>query len=166
MDEKTEIPFPKLEGIEKSGSELKIISPAYAGDESELTSILQYVYQSIVLKKDGFTSEGKILEGIALDEMRHFELLGSMIYRLGEYPVFTYLPPHPINYFSTRSVTYSKTLKKMIMDDMIAEQYAIDGYSKMLYKLKDENVSAVIQRIRMDELRHLHMLKEIANDLE
>ena len=165
MEESIKIPYPTLDGIKPNADELKIISPAYAGDESELTAILQYTYQSIVLEKEGLIKESKMLEKISREDMRHLDLLGGMICRLGEYPIFTYLPPHPINYFSTRSVDYSKTLKKMLLDDMIAEQYAIDGYSKMLYKLKDENVSAVIQRIRMDEVAHLTELKKVAESL-
>ncbi len=163
MDEK--IPFPKLDGIEKNERDLKIISPAYAGDESELTAILQYTYQYINLEEEGLEEEAKLLKGISMDEMKHFATLGRLIAKLGAKPVFSYFPPYPIRFFTTRSVSYSLSPKKMLADSIVGEQYAIDGYSRMIAKLSDEKVRAVIARIRMDEMEHLKVLKEISNRL-
>ena len=53
----------------------------------------------------------------------------------------------------------------MILDDIQAEQYAIDSYGKMLCRLKDERIAAVIQRIRMDEEKHLAEFKRILKEL-
>ena len=163
MDEK--IPFPTLDGIEKNERDLKIISPAYAGDESELTAVLQYTYQYIRLEEIGLLEQANLLKGISMDEMKHMQTLGRTICKLGAEPVFTYFPPYPIRFFTARSVSYSLSPKKMLADSIVGEQYAIDGYSRMLAKLTDEKVRAVIARIRLDEMEHLKSLQEIANCL-
>ncbi len=165
MEDEKNVPYPSLDGIEEDCASLKIISPAYAGDESELCAILQYSYQAILLKKQGFEKYAKSIEKISFEEMRHMKLLGETICRLGEAPIYTYLPPHTINYFSARSVSYSKTPQKMILDDIIGEQYAIEKYSKMIACLKNERVATVIQRIRMDEMEHLKILKQIMREI-
>ncbi len=160
-----EIPYPGTEGIGEDCVSLKIISPAYAGGEGELTAVLQYVYQGILLENAGLAEYAGILRHIAEDEMRHLQMLGEMICRLGAPPVYSYLPPYPINYYSARCVSYSRTPQKMILDDIQAEQYAIDGYTKMLGRLRNERVEAVIQRIRMDEEKHLSEFKRILREL-
>ena len=98
-----------------------------------------------------------------MDEMEHIQMLGRLISKLGAKPVFSYFPPYPIRFFTARSVSYSTSPKKMIADSIVGEQYAIDGYSRMIAKLSDEKVRAVIARIRMDEIEHLKTLQGIAN---
>lgn len=159
------IPYPDLEGIGEDEKALKIISPAYAGDESELTAILQYAYQSVSLQETGREDMASKLKTIAMDEMRHAEILGRLIVRLGTRPVFSYFPPYPIRFFTARSVRYATTLKKMLSDSIEGEQYAVDGYSRMLARLTDEKIRAVITRIRADELAHLEMLKKAAEEI-
>lgn len=161
----SDIAYPSLDGIEEDTAALKIISPAYAGDEGELTAVLQYVYQHILFDNMGCKDYANILIKIAVTEMKHLEILGSLILKLGAAPVYSYLPPYPINYYSARSVSYSKNPQKMILDDIAAEQYAIDTYTKMLCRIKNERIAAVIQRIRMDEEKHLATFKCILKEL-
>ena len=160
-----EIPYPGLEGIGEDPAALKIIAPAYAGGEGELTAVLQYIYQHIIFENSGYPEYADTLLKISLEEMKHLGILGSLICKLGAPPVYSYLPPYPINYYCARSVSYSKTPQKMILDDIQAEQYAIDSYGKMLCRLKDERIAAVIQRIRMDEEKHLAEFKRVLKEL-
>lgn len=157
--------YPGLEGIGEDAAALKIVSSAYAGDEGELKAVLQYVYQHILFENMGFGEYAEILRGIAVEEMKHLEILGRLILKLGAPPVYSYLPPYPINYFSARAVSYSRNPQKMILDDIAAEQYAIDSYTKMLRLLKNEQAAAVVQRIRMDEEAHLSAFKCIFEKL-
>ena len=151
--------------IEEDAAALKIVSPAYAGDEGELCAVLQYIYQHILFDNMGCKDYANILLKIAITEMKHLEILGKLILKLGAAPVYSYLPPYPINYFSARTVSYSKNPQKMILDDIAAEQYAIDTYTKILCRVKNEQVAAVIQRIRMDEEEHLSTFKCIFKEM-
>ena len=160
-----DIAYPALDGIEEDAAALKIVSPAYAGDEGELCAVLQYIYQHILFDNMGCKDYANILLKIDITEMKHLEILGKLILKLGAAPVYSYLPPYPINYFSARTVSYSKNPQKMILDDIAAEQYAIDTYTKILCRVKNEQVAAVIQRIRMDEEEHLSTFKCIFKEM-
>ncbi len=160
-----DIPYPSLEGIRENAAALKIISPAYAGDEGELTAVLQYIYQHILFDNMGCKDYASTLIKVAITEMKHLEILGSLILKLGAAPVYSYLPPYPINYYSARAVSYSKSPQKMILDDIASEQYAIDAYTKILCRVKDEQIAAVIERIRMDEEEHLAAFKCILKEM-
>lgn len=89
---------------------LRALSPAYAGRNGELTAILQYVYQSILLDGCGKGDQAKVLLGIAVDEMEHLEKIGGLLVGLGVPPVFTACPPYPVAYYSASNVDYSRPL--------------------------------------------------------
>ena len=95
-----DVPYPSLDGIGEDLRTLRIISPAYAGREGELTAVLQYVYQAIYLGATGEEKSAKTLMSIAVAEMHHIELLGTLITKLGAPPVFASCPPYPVGFYS------------------------------------------------------------------
>ena len=74
MQIKAEKEYPSLDGITEDYKTLRVISPAYAGGRGELTAVLQYVYQSILLERFGKKEMGKTVLSIAINEMHHLEL--------------------------------------------------------------------------------------------
>ena len=159
------LPYPPLDCIREDCRALRIISPAYAGKEGELTAILQYVYQSILLGACGRAREAKLLSEIAAAEMRHLQILGTLITKLGAPPVFTACPPCPVSYYSAACVNYTRELGCMIAADIASERTAIAEYSRMLCELKNPAVAAVIERIREDERLHLCALEQLKSEL-
>ena len=144
---------------------LRALSPAYAGRCGELTAILQYVFQSILLGGCGKKEEAKTLMKIAVDEMRHLEKIGTLLVRLGVPPVFTACPPYPVAYYSASNVDYSRPLPQMLAADIRGEREAIACYTRILDAVENPEVRAVIEEIRADEERHLAILKEMRSAL-
>lgn len=150
-----------MEGIGENSCMLRALSPAYAGREGEMTAILQYVYQAILLGACGEQNASETLLSIAVTEMHHLEILGTLICKLGAPPVFTSCPPYPVGYYSASCVNYVKSPAAMIQADLCGERQAVEGYRKILCKLSDERVSAVIERIIEDELVHIQALERL-----
>ena len=134
---------------------VRALSPAYAGREGELTAMLQYVYQAVMLEGCGRAEEAKIILKIAVEEMRHLEKLASILVSLGVPPVFTACPPYPVAYYSAANVDYVKPLPQMLEADIRAEKGAIAGYKRILRVVSDEKICAAIKEILADEERHL-----------
>lgn len=156
---KVDLPYPSLDNIKPDGISAKIISPAYSGQESELTAVMQYMYHHFYFEDiDEEIASGLIK--ISLAEMEHFEILGKLLLKLGVDPVYTWCPPLKWNFYNTSGVSYTKTPQKMLMDDITGELLAIKEYEKMLSCLRSEEVSAVISRIILDEQLHVKILKE------
>lgn len=166
MEKQTKkILYPNMDEIGENEGILKIVSPAYAGDESELTATLQYAYQQIVSEEQGLIEAAREIGLLAADEWKHLQTLGRLIARLGAKPSFCYLPPYPIRYFSARSVCYSIEPKKMLSSSLIGEEYAVESYSRMLCKIDDEKVRAVLARIRSDEIEHVKRIEKLLKEL-
>ncbi|MBD5632487.1 MAG: hypothetical protein HDP34_04590 [Clostridia bacterium] len=159
-------PYPTTEGICPDAYSLRIISPAYASSESELNAILQYIYHSFFFEKQGYEDIANTLTGIAIAEMRHLDLLGATILALGAAPVYARYPATGFNFYSTKYVSYSCTLKNMLEDDIRGERHAISAYENMIKCLKNAQVKAIITRILDDEKLHLAKLEEILKDFK
>lgn len=160
-----DLPYPDIDDIKEDKLTARIISPAYAQQKSEMTAVLQYSYQYIVLEKQGYKDFADTIEEISIAEMLHLEILGKMLIKLGVNPIYTAYPPARFNYYNTSYVTYSTCVEKILLDDIRAEQNAIRDYKNMLTKLNNDKVSAVISRIILDEELHLAKFKEMYNVL-
>lgn len=156
--------YPTTEGITPDALSLRIISPAYASQYSELNAILQYIYHSFYFEKKGYKDIADTLVGIAIAEMYHLDLLGTTILALGAAPVYTQFPPNCFNFYSAKFVSYSCTLKNMLEDDIRGERYAINSYTKMLACLKNERVKEIVSRILEDEKLHLSTLESVLSE--
>ena len=144
---------------------LRIVSPAYAGRDGELTAVLQYVYQAISLGESGMGELSADLYRIAYDEMHHLQVLGTLITKLGAPPVFTACPPYPVSYYSASCVCYVRGAREMIAADIRAEQCAIASYCRILEQLQNPAVSEVISALLEEEQRHLKLLEDWAQRL-
>lgn len=159
-------PFPTTDGICPDAYSLAVISPAYASSTGELNAILQYLYHYFNFEQQGLKEYAETLESIAIAEMLHLKLLGETIAALGAQPIYCQYPPTAYNFYSTKFVSYSRNLINMIEDDIMDEKHAICQYSKMLTRLKNEQVKKIVSRILEDEKLHLATLKEILNKLK
>lgn len=164
MELKVDAPYPSLDGIREDCRTLRQVAPAYAGRQSELTAILQYVYQSVFLGACGQEKESGILLSIAINEMHHLEILGTIITKLGAPPVLSACPPYPVGFYSASNVNYTKSLRSMLCADIAGEETAIDGYSHILCSVKGP-VFEAIARIVEDEKLHLQTLSELLEKL-
>ncbi len=160
------IVFPTTDGICPDAYSLAVISPAYASSTGELNAILQYIYHSLIFIKHGMNEYADALESIAVAEMIHLKLLGKTITALGAQPIFCQNPPTAYNFYSAKFVSYSRELVNMVEDDIMGEKHAICQYTRMLSRLKNEQVKAIISRILEDEKLHLEKLKEILHELK
>lgn len=159
-------PFPTTDGICPDAYSLAVISPAYASSTGELNAILQYLYHFFNFNKHGLEEYAETLESIAIAEMLHLKLLGETIMALGAQPIYCQNPPTAYNFYSTKFVSYSRNLVNMIEDDIMGEKHTICQYTKMLKRLKNEQVKAIVSRIMEDEKLHLKALTEILDGLK
>lgn len=161
----TDKPYPTVEGICPDCRTLRIISPAYATSTGELNAILQYNYHAINFERKGLTEYAEVIDSIAVAEMIHLKLLGNTIYALGAQPVYTSCPPAGFNFYSAKFVSYSRSLKNMLEDDILAERHAVMSYANMLDRLRNDKVKEIIARILEDEKLHLKTFCDLLDKL-
>ena len=155
--------YPTIENVKEDKKTAYALSGVYSGTHGELSAILQYFYHFLHFKRLNDNNSAQIIMSIALAEMHHLEILGLLIMRLGLDPVFCSANTFCAEYYSAKNIRYSKTPKKMLLDDITAESIAITEYEKLIKDIENEEVGAVLTRIILDEQLHMQALKECFN---
>ena len=158
---KVDLPYPNIDNLTTDRRTAYVISPAYAGNNGELTAILQYAYQENYFIKDGALEIAKTIEEISICEMFHLKLLASTLLKLGAPPVYTTTAFNKYAHYSTASVSYVTKPKQMLLDNISGEMQAIADYTEIINNVDNETVKEVIMRIKLDEELHLSTLKNL-----
>lgn len=160
-----DLPYPDLDGLTQDRKNARIIMPAYADAESELTAVLQYIYHSHWFDACGNSQYATVLEEIAIAEMKHLDMLGTALIKMGVDPIYVKRPPDKCDYYSTCRVDRSTQPTAMLAADITAETDAIRAYEQMLCEITNPTLSALVSRILLDERLHLQKLKEMYCEL-
>ncbi len=154
---KVDLEYPEVEIDSVSMSDCRCLMEDYGGAESELTAILTYIYQAYTLNEmEQYKELYDTLEGIAITEMHHHELLGETIVKLGGTPVMG----GNQKFWNGSMVNYCKDIINMINIDIKAENIAIENYKKTMRCVQNYSIRELIERIIMDEELHILALEE------
>ena len=151
-------PYPSAEIPTKNEEIANMLLSAFAdGGNAELTAITQYQNHSDTISEKELSD---MIFCISLVEMRHLDLVGTMIESLGG-DLRYWRPNHA--YWSGGEVDYGKSTCEKISLDIKEEQEALSGYEELLRSIcridgpGAEQVIRVIRRIMEDEMFHLEL---------
>lgn len=154
-------PYPKIK-VEKESLEIaNILSHLYASNESELTAILQYSYETFLIKDEQIR---KILKDIAEVEMYHLAILGKTIALLGSSPIFAEKSFCGPTYWNGDFIYYDKDIKTILEINIESEKNNIRNYQMVLNVIDDIYIQENIKRILEDEYLHLEIFMKMRNE--
>ena len=165
---KVDLPYPPLDCVKLNVHDCKLVMQDYAGIVSEISATTQYFYHHLYAKKDGYDEIGETLMGLGIVEMHHLDILGQLIIKLGGDPKLLSLSTcncNHVTWWCGDFIDYSKTLPKIILEDISAEKASIKAYSRHANMVNQECVSAIFKRIILDEELHIEILCNILNTL-
>ena len=141
MKVKLDIPYPKVKVEEKNPYYADLLSEDYAGRTSETTATLLYSYQHFNTF-DSNEEFSKIIEEIAIVEMKHLEMLGKTIKLLGREPIYKTCEASRGDcvMWSASNIDYSTRLKEMLEVDIREESKAIKIYESHKKLIKDKYI--------------------------
>lgn len=157
------LPYPPIMVERPNLQTAKLLSFDLGSQKSELTSVTQYVYHSWQLDEEQ-KETAQLLLDISKVEMHHMEILGRLIILLGGNPTYSAVVGNRRIVWNGNMVTYSRMMVRMLQDDMMLEQAAIDTYQRQLRVITDKCVAANIERIIQDEEVHMKLFKQLLDD--
>lgn len=160
FDCKLDIPYPKLKVEKENKDYAYLLLEDYAGINSELSSITQYSYQNF----NEFVSNKNLsnsLKDIAIVEMHHLAILGKLIKLLGVNPIYK-----TNEYWHSKNICYTVNIKEMLLSDVDLEEKAIINYQKHLKLIDDKYIKAILERIILDEEKHLECFYYYLNKID
>lgn len=137
-----------------------ILLKDYAGEVSEFTAIALYIYQDFV-SENRYKDYAKLVESIAIVEMKHLELIGETILLEGIKPMYVDGVYPSGRLWTPMYVNYNTNILDMLCADIDSEKKAIANYNYHLVIIKDKYIRKLIERIILDEELHLKLFKEM-----
>ncbi|OGO78560.1 MAG: hypothetical protein A2Y23_13295 [Clostridiales bacterium GWB2_37_7] len=150
---KADQPYPETEVEGQNLRYAKLLMDAYSdGEKAEMTAITQYMHHHLTIQNKEIAN---VELCIALIEMKHLEMLGDLIKKLGGNPKYRNSNK---SWWDGGQVAYGDTTEFKLKLDIEAEKAAIEGYKTLISEIKDKHVITALQRILDDEIVHLNIL--------
>lgn len=153
--------YPKLGRIKHNDYYLGIVQNLFCSKESELTSFLQFTYQSNILLPFG-SEYARLFGTMAAEDNFHAELLSETIISLGGDPVFC---DNQGRWFGGRWIDYVKDIKQMLILDIELKEKMIIDYKTAISKIDDMAIKQMLNSILKDEERSCLKLKQVFKDI-
>ena len=147
-------PYPEIKVVKPNLQYAEILMDDYAGVVSEFSAISQYLYHHYFFNEID-KELGETLQGIAIIEMMHMNMLAETIRKLGGSPVIRGSNSTYGNYWNGSYVRYGTLLCEQLKSDIDIEYEAIKAYRNHISIICDGHVQAILQRIILDEKAHI-----------
>lgn len=154
-------PYPEIVGATFSPETIAILRNLYASRVSELTAITTYTYQARVIGEHN-PEVTALLEGVAMTEMRHLELLGEAIVEFGGDPAYANSRGQ---FWSGIFVDRDKNICKILKNNLRGETGAVAEYSMAATRVKNQSLANLLLRIAEDEQLHKELFETALTNL-
>ena len=153
-------PFhPTLEGCVAHDRRMsRALEDCYA---AELHAIASYTYRSLLCEPFD-RALADLFNGIALEEIQHFRLLGELILALGGNPVLrTRIQVEPAPLCGGDRACSDREASCLIDDAIREEKCLIDCYETLMSRTEDRVVRSVFSHLIADEQAHVRSLGKV-----
>ena len=131
---------------------------------SEMSAVSLYLYNNIVLT-DTNREFAEIFHKIGIVEMHHLQIFAQLARMLGADPrLWTFSNNRPC-YWSPACNHYPTQIKVLLENSLRGEQDAILKYRRQADSIQDCHITALLNRIIMDEQIHAEIFREMLNQI-
>ena len=140
--------------IKPNGYYQGIITNLYSGNEGEVITFMQELYQANLVfpfEKEQYN----FLKKLYTDDIAHTTRLAEILVLMGADP--KYLKINNI-WISGKNVDYVKSYKQMLYTNLELKEKTIIDYKTALSKINDNNINLILSLNLEDELLHKNMI--------
>lgn len=130
---------------------------------SEMSDVVRYFYISVVASEK-FPSVATCFHHISIVEMHHLHIFAELAMQLGADPRI-WSGRNRKRWWSPSFIGYPKDICALIAESIKAEEEAICKYSRQAHTIQDPNIVANLNRIILDEERHLQIFTEMYHQI-
>lgn len=151
-----DLPYPKVEVKMTNPYYAKLLSGAFGGPGSESTAIAQYTAHNFYTLD--YPEINSAYQCITAVEVTHLTLLGNLIRDLGLPPKF--LTYETNCYWTGKNPVYAYKIKPILLSDLKGERDAIAHYKRLINQIPSPEIQRLLQRIILDEEKHVEILSD------
>lgn len=159
-------PYPSINDVKPNKNDLLIILNNYAGLISELSAITQYIYHKQIFDCKNSDKIASTLLQIAIIEMRHLNIFGNLITKLGGNPKFVYKSYNNFQFWSANMIDCETNILKMLESDLKLELETINAYTNQAKWVSQPEIAETLLRIVKDEQLHAEILQNLIIEIK
>ncbi len=163
MNYSSSLPYPEIKVEKQNPYYASLLLEDYSGVNSEYTSISEYIYNHIE-KSDTLKNVSEAFKKIAIVEMKHLNILGKLILKLGIDPKFKTKTNDYYTPWNSSLIDYNKDITYILLNSIRIEKIAIANYEFHINIIKDKYIQEILKRIILDEKEHIECFKELLKD--
>jgi bacterioferritin len=151
-------PRPAVEG--ENNYYAQLLMDDYSGYISEFSAISLYSFQHFSAEDSKYESYAELVKCISIVEMHHMELLAETIFKLGITPKYRGSYSTMNHFWNGSFIRYRRNLTDMLDMDIQSEIDAIRQYKYHISIVRDKNIQDLLNRIILDEEKHLELFEQ------
>ena len=158
----SDLPYPPVAVDGKNPAYAKAMLDNVGGANSEMSAISLYVYNNL---RSGHTPDiAQTFHKVSIVEMHHLEIFGKLAYMLGEDPRMWTQHGCKKAYWTPGYNQYPVHFPEMMRNVIAGENAAIKKYQYQASYIKDPNITALLERIILDEQLHVQIFEKMARE--
>lgn len=158
------LPYPDIQPEGQNCRYARAMLSNVGGSNSEMTAVSLYFYNSVILDPD-YSFIAKCFHEISIVEMHHLDMFADLAYMLGEDPrLWTNHNQRKI-YWTPKYNQYPREIRAVIINSINGEEAAIQKYRSQIGFIKDPNIISILNRIILDEERHIEIFHNMLNHI-
>ncbi len=155
-----DLPYPPIQCEARQREYAHAMLSNIGSAVSEMSTISSYFYNSVVLNHE-YGDFAECFHKISIIEMHHLHIFASLSFQMGADPRLWSLKNRRPQYWTPAYNNYSREVKEIIENAIRGEEGAIQKYTKQAKIIRDANVIENLERILLDEQRHVKVLYEM-----
>lgn len=158
-----DLPYPPLFVDQPNATYARAMLSNMAEVVSEMSDVSRYFYISVMTQQH-YSQISACFHRISIVEMRHLNMFAELARLLGADPRL-WSGGESKQWWSPSFIRYPHGLRALIAESIKAEELAISKYSKQANTIGDLHITAVLNRIILDEQQHVEIFKEMYGQL-
>ncbi len=158
------LPYPDINPESQNCEYAYEILSNVGGSNSEMTAVSLYFYNSVILDPT-YAHFAKCFHNISIVEMHHMDMFADMAFKLGADPRLWSRCNRRMVYWTPQYNQYPREIRTLIINSINGEEAAIQKYKKQAEYIRDPNIVGLLNRIILDEKRHVEIFCNMLNYL-
>lgn len=153
-------PYPKIFVHERNPNYATQMLDNTGGQNSEMSAIALYLYNNLITGECN-KELSECFHKISIIEMKHLRIFGKLACLLGEEPRLWTVSGRSKLYWNPGYNQYPQRIPALLKNILNAELAAVEKYENQIAHIQDPAITAILQRIVLDEKLHVSIFEKM-----
>ncbi len=151
-----DLPYPPVQTKSRRLDYAHAMQSNVGSGNSEMTAVSLYFYNSVILNPD-YADFAQCFHRISIVEMHHLDIFATLAHQMGLDPRLWCTRNRTKCYWTPAYNSYPRRVREVVEHSIRGEEAAIKKYSRQADEICDEDIVKILERILLDERRHIEI---------